>query len=1040
MKIAIFSDPHAHNFKKFHTIKNGLNSRLTDIMDTFYTINAYVKANKIDATICAGDMLHTFSFIDNDVLNLLSDALKNWNSPFVYIPGNHDVKSKASYDRTAVGTSSFSNISDNIIYLDNQATTIKNVCIYGLGWRESKDFYNTEFKSADILVGHQLIENSLVPNGLQITKELRDNYNFLIFGDVHSKELVHPNVLIPGAPIQHNFNDEGQERGFWILDTKDYSTEFIPIESPKFITVETVKDIKDKYNFYRVRTPIKSMKGIDSNVIVQQEAKKQKLRTKTLDLGMSEELLIDKYANMQLKDTTVDIKRYIAKGMELIQGCTSIATVPKDYIISEVELCNFMSYRGKHTFKVVEGIYLVEGANGNGKTTVFEAIYWALTGDTTKGVAIGDIPNDTIKKDCFVKLTLINKKDVLRVHRYRKHTEFENTFHYFINDEEVRRESIKETQAELYAYLGTSASFFKNMVYFSQEDFEFFSTMTDAGQKAICKNLLQLDKYEQAEDKTKAAYSIVDNEYQELHNEKTIIDTKQIELDTHIEYLESSAKLWDIEHKQEITDKELSIKDYEHQELEANKKLTLLHDELLVATTTATNYEAEINNTEVDTSTFDNKLGIIEEDVVITTNAMTDIQLNQPLIASTEVFNTNTVKLQQLNIDKASLTTSLNIQNDIRVDLENTLLAVTEATNCITCKQPMPTQAYKASIVVAKKNALEQTNKCEATKTSLEELYTTIYKQTLVVEKAKIDLDALTTRQQSKSKVLTEDLAELNVLKIALTTKRATFITESTSSAKLKLQELKAIRDIKAQEHNNESSLIITSIINPKTLEQSALSTLKATINIHIEQLNISTNKKQCLSDKTIAIEDKYKDLSAKQDILSFWKKGFSNQGLTSYLLDGFAQKFSTRINDVLLNISNGKYTAILSTQKKLATKDEYREKFEFKLFIGDKVRSYKQLSGGQKARVNLATVITLNALVKDYYGLDFQPFGTLILDELFTALDAEGVEAVHNELEQISAGIAVYVITNKQEVKSLFSESIQIDYTEETGTNFTFS
>jgi DNA repair exonuclease SbcCD ATPase subunit len=70
--------------------------------------------------------------------------------------------------------------------------------------------------------------------------------------------------------------------------------------------------------------------------------------------------------------------------------------------IEEVELDNFRSFRGKHSFKVPQepGLYLITGineieprlgANGAGKSTLLEAIYWCLYGKTTRGLKAGDV-------------------------------------------------------------------------------------------------------------------------------------------------------------------------------------------------------------------------------------------------------------------------------------------------------------------------------------------------------------------------------------------------------------------------------------------------------------------------------------------------------------------------------------------------------------------------------------------------------------------------------------------------------------------------
>lgn len=70
--------------------------------------------------------------------------------------------------------------------------------------------------------------------------------------------------------------------------------------------------------------------------------------------------------------------------------------------IHSVELCNFKAFRGKHlvAFPKRPGLYQLTGdnevnprlgANGVGKSTILDAIYWCLYGKTTRGLKAADI-------------------------------------------------------------------------------------------------------------------------------------------------------------------------------------------------------------------------------------------------------------------------------------------------------------------------------------------------------------------------------------------------------------------------------------------------------------------------------------------------------------------------------------------------------------------------------------------------------------------------------------------------------------------------
>lgn len=53
-------------------------------------------------------------------------------------------------------------------------------------------------------------------------------------------------------------------------------------------------------------------------------------------------------------------------------------------IIQKIEIQNFRSYYGKNSFELVNGLNLIIGSNGDGKTTFYEALEWLFKTDGTK--------------------------------------------------------------------------------------------------------------------------------------------------------------------------------------------------------------------------------------------------------------------------------------------------------------------------------------------------------------------------------------------------------------------------------------------------------------------------------------------------------------------------------------------------------------------------------------------------------------------------------------------------------------------------------
>ena len=50
-------------------------------------------------------------------------------------------------------------------------------------------------------------------------------------------------------------------------------------------------------------------------------------------------------------------------------------------IIQKIEIQNFRSYYKENSFELIDGLNLIIGSNGDGKTTFFEALEWLFRTD-----------------------------------------------------------------------------------------------------------------------------------------------------------------------------------------------------------------------------------------------------------------------------------------------------------------------------------------------------------------------------------------------------------------------------------------------------------------------------------------------------------------------------------------------------------------------------------------------------------------------------------------------------------------------------------
>ena len=152
--------------------------------------------------------------------------------------------------------------------------------------------------------------------------------------------------------------------------------------------------------------------------------------------------------------------------------------------IKEIEFKNFASYGNKTQKLTLTGekaeLYLTTGKNGDGKTTIANAIIYALYGKL-EGVKLADLPN-RINKGLLVKITLQCKNIEVVIERGLSPTVFNVTLNGVEYDKAGKRSVQDYLEEEIY---GIPYHVFKNIIILSVNDFKSFLTMTPGDKKQI---------------------------------------------------------------------------------------------------------------------------------------------------------------------------------------------------------------------------------------------------------------------------------------------------------------------------------------------------------------------------------------------------------------------------------------------------------------------------------------------------------------------------------------------------------------------------
>lgn len=231
-------------------------------------------------------------------------------------------------------------------------------------------------------------------------------------------------------------------------------------------------------------------------------------------------------------------------------------------IIQNIIIQNFMRWIHLEFDLNQIGLNLIEGRNGQGKSSILEAILWCLYGKTLRGLAGDDVINNTIGKNCAVALHFMASGKSISVIRYRKHDQHKNELFLTVSGVDSRRWSNRSTQEDIIQIIGMDMTAFVNSVLFGGGLFKYFAGLTDKEQKTVLDALTGVSIYDDA-------LKVVKEEYD---SDKTLITTKISNLTWYqtaadniaaeLQTAQINYKNWETNRATRMTDKEAQRMDY----------------------------------------------------------------------------------------------------------------------------------------------------------------------------------------------------------------------------------------------------------------------------------------------------------------------------------------------------------------------------------------------------------------------------------------------------------------------------------------------
>lgn len=239
---------------------------------------------------------------------------------------------------------------------------------------------------------------------------------------------------------------------------------------------------------------------------------------------------------------------------------------------------------------------------------------------------------------------------------------------------------------------------------------------------------------------------------------------------------------------------------------------------------------------------------------------------------------------------------------------------------------------------------------------------------------------------QARNAVLKSRVSEIDVLLSEMVTR--TLQWEKANKTKEEWEKYHALIDseLETQVYNRDE---LDKKVN--TLE-TAIADLKTAIN-KAEKANREANthnaKVELLSKQLVEMNTeleiysfKLHELSEKMGILNILTKTFSTTGLVAYKIECLVKDLEVLTNEYLVDLSDGRFQIAF----RVSSSDKLN------VIVTDNSRDIDilALSGGERARVNVATLLAIRKLMQ---SLSSSRINLLILDETVEALDVDGKE-----------------------------------------------
>jgi DNA repair exonuclease SbcCD ATPase subunit len=177
----------------------------------------------------------------------------------------------------------------------------------------------------------------------------------------------------------------------------------------------------------------------------------------------------------------------------------------------ELNIQNFLVLTEARITLADRGLVLVQGvnnadtsanSNGSGKSSIADALCWAIYGTTARGETGDAVVNNKTGKGTMVEVKILDDMTTYRIVRYRKHKTGKNALHVFMDEgfgeRDLTKGTDKLTQDVVDKIIGASLDVFAGSIYAGQEKMPDLPNMTDKILKLLIEEAAGINALEEA--------------------------------------------------------------------------------------------------------------------------------------------------------------------------------------------------------------------------------------------------------------------------------------------------------------------------------------------------------------------------------------------------------------------------------------------------------------------------------------------------------------------------------------------------------------